>query len=339
MSAGNVSKPCACGCCQGIGGPAPVLLPNRPGLSALSYRVGTHARFKGEMLAEVSTKPALRALTTRADDDPAIALLDAWAVALDVLSFYQERIANEGFLRTATERRSLLELARTIGYELRPGVAASTWLAFTLDGSPGSPREVAVPAGTRAQSLPTKSELPQSFETGEDLVARPEWNALKPRKLKPQTFGQGSTSLFLAGVATQLRPGDPLLFVSDRDHFNLRILNRVDADSEAAVTRVAWQEALTVSSSPVPRVYALRQRAALFGANAPDWKGMTDDFKKAYWKAAGGTGNPPLDEWPKFEIHDPADKKIDLDAAYPRIAPQSWVVLTQEGTVQIFQVA
>ncbi|HEY4572806.1 MAG TPA: hypothetical protein VIJ26_02550, partial [Thermoanaerobaculia bacterium] len=339
MSAGNDSKPCACGCCQGIGGPAPVLLPNRPGLSALSYRVGTHARFKGEMLAEVSTKPALRALTTRADDDPAIALLDAWAVALDVLSFYQERIANEGFLRTATERRSLLELARTIGYELRPGVAASTWLAFTLDGSPGSPREVAVPAGTRAQSLPTKSELPQSFETGEDLVARPEWNALKPRKLKPQTFGQGSTSLFLAGVATQLRPGDPLLFVSDRDHFNLRILNRVDADSEAAVTRVAWQEALTVSSSPVPRVYALRQRAALFGANAPDWKGMTDDFKKAYWKAAGGTGNPPLDEWPKFEIHDPADKKIDLDAAYPRIAPQSWVVLTQEGTVQIFQVA
>ena len=46
----------------------------------------------------------LVALTTRAADDPAIALLDAWATVGDVLTFYQERIANEGFLRTATER-------------------------------------------------------------------------------------------------------------------------------------------------------------------------------------------------------------------------------------------
>jgi hypothetical protein len=333
---GDSSTPCPCGCCQG--GPAPVHLANRPGLSALAYRVGTHSRFKGAMLVEISAKPALQALTTRADDDPAIALLDAWAASLDVLSFYQERIANEGFLRTATERRSLLELARTIGYELRPGVAASTWLAFTLDGSPGSPRQVTVPAGTRAQSLPTKSELPQSFETGTDLVARPEWNALRPQRLEDQTIA--GTSLFLAGVATQLRPGDALLFVADGDStkFDFRLLTEVAADSAAAVTRVAWEEALTVPSAPAPRVYALRQRAALFGANAPDWKGMTDDFRKSYWAATGGTGNPPLSEWPQFEIRTAADRKIDLDAAYPRIAPRSWVVLREPGRTQAFQV-
>ena len=51
----------------------------------------------------------------------------------DVLTFYQERLANESFLRTASERRSILELARLIGYELHPGVAASGFLAFTLD--------------------------------------------------------------------------------------------------------------------------------------------------------------------------------------------------------------
>ena len=72
-------------------------------------------------------------LTTRAPDDPAIALLDAWAVVGDVLSFYQERIANEGFLRTATERRSVLELARQIGYELNPGVAAATYLVWEVE--------------------------------------------------------------------------------------------------------------------------------------------------------------------------------------------------------------
>src|SRR6185295_4679662 len=182
---GDPLTPCACGCCGS--GPAPVRLANRPGLSALAYRAGTQATFKSAMEGAISTEPALAALSTRDDDDPAIALLDAWAVALDVLTFYQERIANEGFLRTATERLSLLQLARTIGYELRPGVAASTWLAFTLDGAPGSPREVTIPAGTRAQSLPAKSEPPQSFETGADLLARPEWNALRPRTLVPQT--------------------------------------------------------------------------------------------------------------------------------------------------------
>ena len=40
-----------------------------------------------------------------------MALIDACACVADVLTFYQERIANEGFLRTATERRSVLELA------------------------------------------------------------------------------------------------------------------------------------------------------------------------------------------------------------------------------------
>jgi hypothetical protein len=328
--------PCPCGCCQGSGGGAPVHLANRPGLPALAWRLGTHSRFKGAMLAGISTKPALRALTTRADDDPAIALLDAWAVALDVLSFYQERIANEGYLRTATERRSLLELARAIGYELRPGVAASTWLAFTLDGSPGSPRQVTIPAGTRVQSLPNKNELPQSFETGADLVARPEWNALLPQRLADQTI-QG-TSLFLAGVATQLRPGDALLFVpgGDATKADFRLLTEVAADSAAAVTRVAWQEALAVPSTPAPRVYALRQRAGLFGVSAPDWRAMPDTTKTAYGGPIGPGG-----EWPGFAIQPDGGGKylqLDLDAAYPRIAPRSWLVLRGSGQTQALQI-
>jgi len=86
------------------------------------------------MLARLSSKdyPELAALKSRNPDDPAIALLDSWATVADVLTFYQERIANEGYLRTATERRSILELARLIDYKLRPGVAATVYLAYTL---------------------------------------------------------------------------------------------------------------------------------------------------------------------------------------------------------------
>ncbi len=90
---------------------------NRPGLSALAYRLATHSGFLRRMLARVPgqrTGPdlddpdaprPLAALTARTADDPAVAVLDAWATVADVLTFYQERIANEGFLRTATERR------------------------------------------------------------------------------------------------------------------------------------------------------------------------------------------------------------------------------------------
>jgi hypothetical protein len=86
----------------------------------------------------------------------------------DLLGFYQERIANEGYLRTATERRSVLELARLVGYELRSGVSASVYLAYTLDDNQIGPTIIA--AGARSQSLPGPGETPQSFETSEDWL-------------------------------------------------------------------------------------------------------------------------------------------------------------------------
>ena len=115
-----------CGCCEGIATETPTAVTNRPALSAVAYRIGQHATFKASMLAALSTarNAGLQALKTHAEDDFTIALTDALATTLDVLTFYQERIANESYLRTATERLSVLHLARLLGYELRPGVAA-----------------------------------------------------------------------------------------------------------------------------------------------------------------------------------------------------------------------
>src|SRR5262245_40071872 len=137
-------------------------LTNRPGLTAIAYRIGTHAQFKQRMLARLSAaeRAALAGLQTREDDDFAIALLDAWATVADVLTFYQERLANEGFLRTATERRSVLELARLVGYSPRPGVASTVYLAYTVDENAEGPVEI--PVGARVQSVPGPDELPQS---------------------------------------------------------------------------------------------------------------------------------------------------------------------------------
>ncbi len=216
-NADNVLNPCGC-CDASI--PEPTLV-NRPGLPTLAYRIGTYGAFLRRMLARLPSQriPAgphagqrpLASLTTRAADDPAIALLDASAVLMDVLTFYQERIANEGYLRTATERRSVLELAREIGYELSPGVAASAFLAFTVDTTAGTlaaagTQAVAImPEGTRVQSIPGPGELPQTFETSNELTARGEWNALRPRLTRPQELAIQKTDnkLYLLGISSR----------------------------------------------------------------------------------------------------------------------------------------
>ncbi|HEY3268745.1 MAG TPA: putative baseplate assembly protein [Armatimonadota bacterium] len=223
-----------CGCCEA--GAAEADLANRPGLTALAYRIGTHGAFLRRMLDRLPLEPVpdgpnagtrpLDALTARSTEDPAIALLDAWAVAADVLAFYNERILNENYLRTATERRSVLELARAIGYELSPGLAAEALLAFTVEDAPGAPGSAAVPVGTRVQSVPGPGELPQSFETVEEIDARAEWNALRPRRTQPARLAISDGALFaldssgamyearrlyFRGTQTGLKAGDRLV--------------------------------------------------------------------------------------------------------------------------------
>lgn len=211
----------ACGCCE-ADLPQPQIF-NRPGLSALVYRIGAHPTFLRRMLTRLpvqtvvnhqgETVRPLAALTARNSDDPAIALLDAWATVADVLTFYQERIANEAYLRTATERRSVLELARTIGYELKPGVAASAYLAFTVESAPGAPGVSVVAQGTKVQSIPGQGQLPQTFETSKEITTRAEWNALRPRLTQKQPLSREAPSLYFAGTTTNLKPGEWLLIV------------------------------------------------------------------------------------------------------------------------------
>src|SRR5208283_3569169 len=119
------SSTCTCGCCSGISVQTPQGETNLSGLSSIAYRTGTWATFKESMLARLSSSdyPALAGLKTRADDDFSIALLDASSVVLDVLTFYQERLANESYLRTATQLYSLNQLSQLIGYQPSLGVS------------------------------------------------------------------------------------------------------------------------------------------------------------------------------------------------------------------------
>jgi predicted phage baseplate assembly protein len=247
-----------CGCCEGISAETPMRIENRPGLSAIVYRVGTHAQFKEMLHARLSAsgQSALAGFTTRDNDDFSIALLDAWATVGDVLTFYQERIANEAYLRTATERLSVLELARLINYELRPGVAAGTYLAFTIEEAPGAAGQVlavgtsaqiapeplppiTICAGAKVQSIPGPGEQAQTFETVAAITARPEWNAIKPRLTQPQKIAAFlRRALIFQGTATDIKKGDMLVALPVNPLKPPQKVVNVTTDDDAKTTRV-----------------------------------------------------------------------------------------------------
>lgn len=316
-----------CGCCTGTEQATPLALENRPGLPAVAYRTGTHTAFKRSLLAALSSshRRALAGLHSREDDDFSIALLDAWASVADILSFYSERIANESYLGTATERRSVLELARAIGYELNPGVAASTLLSFTVESAPGAPEKTTVPVGTRVQSVPKPEERAQTFETVEPLEMRPEWNSLRARRSETVEPRFGDTEAWLAGVETGLRPGDTILLVGKErkdnpgsENWDVRTVRTVEPDAVRAATRVTWQPGLGEYVGPrrvnpalvESNVYALRETSPLFGGSAPDWRTLPHEARNRYLaKRPMATTDPDepsksnLDpDWPNLRV-------------------------------------
>ena len=314
-----------CGCCEGIAAETPTAVTNRPGLSAVAYRIGQHATFKASMLAALSTarNAGLQALKTRAEDDFTIAVTDALATTLDVLTFYQERIANESYLRTATERLSVLHLARLLGYELRPGVAASTSLAFTLDETAGAPEITILAPGLKVQSIPGPDEQPQTFETVRPIEARPAWNAIRPRLTAPQTLSAGMGTLWLAGTDANLRTGDRLLIVAAKAgggfEAALRRVERIDKDDLNKRTLISLElpeYGPTAVTTTAPGVWALRAKAAPFGHNAPK---KPDPAKPGDLSKAS--------EW-DLDSADTADlKRLSLDAVYDQITAGGWVVI------------
>ena len=308
-----------CGCCEGTEVSTPAAIHNRPGLPGLAYRVGTHASFFESMKARLATtvlndgaRP-LDALTTRDRSDFSIALLDGWATVADLLSFYQERIANEGYLRTATERRSVLELARLVGYTLRPGVASSVHLAYTLDDNQIEPTVIAT--GARAQSLPGPGESPQSFETSEDLDARREWNNLQVRMTRPQAITLDTALLIDRVVVSDsvngLRAGDPLMLLFAEDGSlaalrNIRSTEGPTADGKSTIhldpvpddvalaiglllaTVAAMQPFLRAADVPTARVIRGAGDvliAALLDAAATEPRDWASDIQRYAWES------------------------------------------------------
>ncbi|MBS0160992.1 MAG: putative baseplate assembly protein [Nitrospira sp.] len=319
-----------CGCCAGIEASTPGLLVNRPGLSAIAYRVGTYQTFRQSLHARLSDGrwPVLRGLRTRDDDDFTIALLDAWAVTGDILTFYQERIANEAYLRTATERLSILEQSRLLGYQLGPGLAASTHLAFTLEDNPGLPAQAALPitlaVGTKVQTVPGPDEQPQTFETVEAIEARPAWNALLAQQTATQPLSWNMPELWLSGSNVGLTVGEVVLVVVESGsgfEASIRRVTGVLSDPDRRSTKLLLAtistSAQTIAATK-PGVYVLRSQASPFGHNAP----LQPQFNSS------GVFQGTFSEWALDA--DETVTRLTLSSRNDKILKDSFVVIEQD---------
>lgn len=290
-----------CACCTPASPATPVDVFNRPGLSQISYRVGTFATFREAMLEGIGNQAALANLTTRESTDYAITLIELFAAMGDVLTFYNERIANEAYLRTARERDSLLRLTALIGYRLRPGLAAQTFLSFVLDAG----AETRIRKGLKVMSVPGQDEKPQIFETVEQIEAQAGINDVPAFALPAlfNGFALGHGGGPVVSRPSKLAAGDKLIFFGlDAIEQKIVVALRSRADGEA----ISFEPVIQIGTwyPDVARVARLDGRLRFFGHNMPDTVNV-------YVPA------PVLGGWPKWEART-VDVSLAADTtAYP----------------------
>lgn len=101
--------------------------------------------------------------TDRLEADSGIMMAELMSALGDEMAYYQDRIAREAYLETATQRRSIRKHARLVDYQMHDGLGAKTWIDVNVITG-----IVAIPAGTSVFAL-GNDNTKIDFEIGEGL--------------------------------------------------------------------------------------------------------------------------------------------------------------------------
>jgi hypothetical protein len=204
---------CPCESCRD-----PRVVANPPGLETIAYRVDDFAGFRHALLHARLDEHALAGWHP-APGDLGLQLLEWWAYLSDVLAFYNERIANEDYLRTAELSASVARLVSLLGYVPRPAIAATGRVAAVRSNA--RPHEaLVVPAGMQLASTATPGTPVETFESAAasfsgrsdgTIVLNPSPTLLS--NVQPPAADEESfrASILLQGSLSGVAPGDALL--------------------------------------------------------------------------------------------------------------------------------
>jgi hypothetical protein len=250
--------------CDGV--PTPSTIANPPGRDQIAYRVGDFAAFRRALMREAAEslgpESALKFWQPSANGDLGVQMLEWWAYLADILTFYNERIANEAYLRTATLPESVRRLIRTIGYRPRPGIAAHGNVVALVGGH----RAFKLPRCFSFDSKPGPGKSPQTFELDVDTQIAPE-NTIAARPTS-HPVSATETVLYIAGSKLPVLPGTVLLLRS-RSGPLVRVLKitatQVETTSAGPRTRLDFTTAnalpTTTPASDLALVYSSQAAA------------------------------------------------------------------------------
>jgi hypothetical protein len=123
---------------------------------------------------------------TSSEGDMGVMLVELFAYMGDILSFYGDRLTQEAYLPTATQRLSILNLAQLLGYVPTNGSPAKGTVTLqTVNPSPATD----VPAGTQlTTSFISASDQPVIFETVNDVTVPANGGTITVPVTQGQTF-------------------------------------------------------------------------------------------------------------------------------------------------------
>ena len=137
---------------------------NLPQQDSIAFRFGDYAQFRRAMLEPHEDETSIAAWRTQGRGDLAVMMMEWFAYLGDIITFYDERIANESYLRTADLEASAKRLIQILGYRPRPAIGATGTIAALVTKG----QSAVLPRGLQFQSKPAPGQAPQTFELSED---------------------------------------------------------------------------------------------------------------------------------------------------------------------------
>lgn len=131
----------------------------------VDYTTKDYHGYREDMIELIPKK--LPEWTDHSPNDPGIVILELLAYQLEKESYYNDRVANEVFLSTATQRKSVIEHCKKIGYELAWQTSAKHLQVFEIVPQP---EPVVIPKGTLLGTKASGGEDAVIFETLEELI-------------------------------------------------------------------------------------------------------------------------------------------------------------------------
>ena len=183
---------------------------------------------------------------TSSEGDFGVVMTELFAYAGDIMSYYTDRVSQEAYIRTATQRLSLMNIAELLGYTPSNGVPATGTVTFQTD-NPGDP--ITVHAGTQVSTDYIEAiDAPIIYETDVDVTVP----ANGGTAVIPVT--QGETQTMVALGVSDGTPGQS---------FNLPQLNVIDGSVqifvETAFASEKWVPIpFLVDADPNDKVYTVR---------------------------------------------------------------------------------